>query len=528
MALDDKHPEYVKRLPQWQKVSDCYEGEEQVKSEAATYLPPTSSMRAKGYGKNTNSSGQQAYDAYILRALFHEFFYDSVIGMMGAIHRKPPSFKVPASLEPVVEKATARGESLTDLWRKITEQQLVPGRQGLLVDVPSGRTGEVKPYIAQYSAETIINWDVGDPEEGEEDIELVVLDESGFKRAADFSWKFVRKYRVLTRAAQAAATGAEDQRAPAAGTYVVAVVSEDGAGLLDGDVAKAAFVAPSLAGRTLERIPFVFLNVNDLAPEPDRPCLIGLARLALAIYRGEADYRQTLYLQGQATVVRIGATKEQQKIQVGAGAVLDVDVGGDAKYITPPSDGLEEQRMALENDKKQASSFTMQFLANEAGAGDQSGSALRIRVAGRTTTLASVQRAAAAAIREALIHCGRFQGLSEEVLQAIEVTPNMEFADEVAEPGAPSQIMDAKQKGAPLCRESIHAWLKRKGFTTMEFEEELERILEEDAALGTLGGTDTDMDDPEDEEEDDPPPPRKAPRRAPAKQPAKRPARAAR
>lgn len=517
MALDDKHPKYLERLPQWKIVGDCYAGEEKIKAEGATYLPPTSSMRARGWGKKLDSSGQKAYDAYILRALFHEFFRDAVVGMLGSIHRKPPSFKVPPGLDDFVKKASSKGESLELFWRRITEAQLVPGRCGVLVEVPTGSKPGADPFLAFYAAETIINWDVGQREQGEEMLELVVLDESDFRRKADLSWGFVRQYRVLTRSAEAATIGETDQAPQAAGTYVVKVFVEDEKGNLETDPSKADYVAPSLAGVTLEQIPFVFFNVNDVAADPDIPPLIGLARLCLAIYRGEADYRQTLFMQGQATVVRIGATKDQQKIEVGAGAVLDVDVGGDAKYIGAPSEGISEQRQALDNDKREASSFTIQFLATEGGDA-ASGTALRIRVSARTTTLATVQNAVAMGMRDALIHAGRFKGIPEEQLQDIEVTPNLEFSEDGAEPTSVSVIMDGIVKGAPLSRESFHAWLKKKGFTTMEFEQEMEAILGEAADMPLpTAGVDPNAPQPPPAPGETPPEPPPAPPPAPKK-----------
>ena len=84
-------------------------------------------------------------------------------------------------------------------------------------------------------------------------------------------------------------------------------------------------------------IPFVFINSKDLSTIPDKPPLDSLARLALAIYRAEADYRQNLFMQGQDTLVRIGSTFEQddenKAVRMGAGARLDMPVNGDAMYI---------------------------------------------------------------------------------------------------------------------------------------------------------------------------------------------------
>ncbi|MBD4208505.1 hypothetical protein GUH47_21445, partial [Xanthomonas citri pv. citri] len=51
------------------------------------------------------------------------------------------------------------------------------------------------------------------------------------------------------------------------------------------------YIEPTIRGKTLNRIPFVFINSKDIVARPDDPPLLGLVNLALAIYRGDADYR---------------------------------------------------------------------------------------------------------------------------------------------------------------------------------------------------------------------------------------------
>jgi hypothetical protein len=89
------------------------------------------------------------------------------------------------------------------------------------------------------------------------------------------------------------------------------------------------FIIPSLAGKPLDAVPFVFVGPRDLVPTPDMPVLMPLARIALAIYRTEADYRQALYMQGQDTLVVVGqqATLDQ-KTTVGAFGSIDLPIGG--------------------------------------------------------------------------------------------------------------------------------------------------------------------------------------------------------
>jgi hypothetical protein len=58
-----------------------------------------------------------------------------------------------------------------------------------------------------------------------------------------------------------------------------------------------------------------------------------MARLGLAIYRTEADYRQALYMQGQDTLVIWAATVSRDRQQVGAFGSIELPLGGEAKFI---------------------------------------------------------------------------------------------------------------------------------------------------------------------------------------------------
>ena len=106
---------------------------------------------------------------------------------------------------------------------------------------------------------------------------------------------------------------------------------------------------------TLPFIPFVFCNSDSTCLDPTKPPYLDLVYLSLAIYRGEADYRQSLFMQGQDTLVISGALMGQesgvQSVQVGAsGGIYFSSSEGKAEFIGVNSQGLSEQRTALEND----------------------------------------------------------------------------------------------------------------------------------------------------------------------------------
>ena len=356
MALDDKHPEYVARLGEWLQMRDTYAGEREVKRKRLDYLPATEAMIQDGMTQ-PSSPGWKDYEAYLKRAYFHDSVRDAVKAMVGIMHMKPAVIKLPPKLAPMVDKATIQGEGLQMLMRRINEAQLVYGRCGLLVDAPTGVDPfNAIPYISFYEPERIINWDAGRRDEGRNLLELVVLDESGFQREG-FTWVNERKHRVLARGIPNSLESGWT-RPTTADKFALCVKVNDMSMPIPSD-----FINPQIGGILLDDIPFVFIGANDLVPEPEVPPLLGLSNLALAIYRGEADYRQTLFLQGQNTLVIIGrAGDDDEQLRVGAKGVINIRIGGDAKYIGVSAAGLGEMRTSLKTDQDNAGAMGVAFM----------------------------------------------------------------------------------------------------------------------------------------------------------------------
>lgn len=463
MPYKNRHPAYAEIAPDWEVMRDTYRGERRIKERRTKYLPATRGQELDGMAEG--QPGRISYNGYIGRAVFPDLVATAVSAMLGIMHAKPAKIELPARLEPLRERATVRGESLEILLRRINEAQLVTGRIGLLLDVPTGAPPKALPYIATYSAESIVNWDDGARDElVQQKLNLVVLDESEYERdPTDFSWSFKQKYRVL-------ALGPIGTNEPV-GQYRSAVFR-------DGEEAYAeeAFVVPSIGGRTLDFIPFEFINSKDLVSDPDDPPLLGLARLALAIYRSEADYRQALFMQAQDTLVIKGDLDDTKPVRAGAGAAIKLPADGDAKYIGTNSLGIPEMRQAIENDRRAAGEQGGRLLDN-LGKEAEAAEALRIRVAARTATLNSVALTAAAGLQEILRKAALWVGADPaEVI----VQPHLEFTDNTIDGRSLVDIMTAKAMGLPLSRRSVHQQMRLRGMTERTFEEELAEIEQEE------------------------------------------------
>ncbi len=462
MAIDSAHPLYSTYLTDWKLCRDSYRGERIVKESGQTYLPATPGQHADGM-TTANAPGSQSYKSYKERAVFPDFVAIAVETFIGLMWSKPPTIELPAQLEAMRDKATTRCESLEQLLRRINEQQLVVGRAGMLLDLAATPTIEHPlPYIAVYNAEHIINWDDGNREQVLKDsLNLVVLDESEYERNADFEWEYKKKHRVLVLG--------ETLENEATADYKVGLFDEDLS-----SYSEESLTTPSIRGQALQKIPFTFVNSKDTVSSPDDPPLLGLARLCMTIYRGEADYRQSLFLQGQDTLVVIGSNDDDVH-RVGAGAAINLPAGGEAKFIGVSSDGLGEQRQALENDRQLAANKAGELIDSRSKE-KESGEALNKRIAAKTATLNQIALSGAEALQSILRTAAEWVGANPE---EVVVTPNLDFANMEMAGRELIDLMTARSLGAPLSKESIHKLMQDKNLTEMSFEDE-QRIVEEE------------------------------------------------
>ncbi|QEQ95129.1 structural phage protein [Vibrio phage vB_VpS_BA3] len=472
------HPLYTAMLSVWTMCRDCEGGSRVIKSKRDTYLPPTSGMLADGFSNtNLNSLGSKVYETYITRAYYPDVFKDAVETAVGIMHRKPANIKLSPKLEQLRDRASDGGETLQLLLRRINAEQLTTGRLGLMGDIRV-KNGKEEPVILVYKESTAYNWDDSSRSRADSNLRFVMLDESSYELNDSFAWVWKEKSRVLALVdptTKRIAQLDDDGKIPDNAVYGYAEIESDD------ELAEKEFTIVSVKGSNVDGIAFTFVNSRDLLSIPDTPPLEGLADLSLLIYRGEADYRQNLFMQGQDTLVTIGDVGGEdddgdgKTTRTGAGARLALPVNGDAKYIGVDSQGLPEQRQALEADYKRAEKKTSKLMSGTNT--QESGDALRIRAASQTATLPQIAQSGAAGLQYILRKLAQMLGDNPE---DVVVTPNMEFTDKGGNPVDLKSIMEAKLLGAPISIESIHSWSKRSGFTDYDWEEEQKKLAEDD------------------------------------------------
>lgn len=468
MGLQSKHPSYDESAPDWETMRDFIAGAKKVRARGEKYLPATPGMRLDGM--EPNQPGRKDYEAYKKRARVPDYVQKAVEVIVGLLHQKDAIIELPKALEYLRQRASVTGEPLDALHRRINVEQISTGRLGLLVDMKENPDpANPDPYIALYATESITNWDDNTETDEFGALNLVVLDESGYARIDEFVWKTIEKYRVLQLGQLK--ENEDGKEVYKSGTFS----TPSGLTFVESDMR-----TPMLRGTTLDFIPFTFINSKDLLSSCDNPPLIGLADLCEGIYQSEADYRLSLYMQAQDTLVVIGGVKnptglpgEPEAIRTGAGARIDVDQGGDAKYIGFSSDGLSEQRVALENDRKRAQIQAGELIQNN-GSQMESGQALSTRFNAQTATLNQLATTAAAGLQNALRQIAKWVGANPD---EVKVTPNTEFIDFALNGAEFKALMEAIGMGFPMSEESLHALAADRGLTVMDFVTEMGKVV---------------------------------------------------
>jgi hypothetical protein len=430
--ITTKHPEYLEMVEPWQTVRDTMKGEHNIKSKGETYLPMTSGQDAL-----PAADGYARYDAYKSKARFFDLAAPAVRGLVGIAHDKPAYVEVPPRMEYIIEDATASGDTLDDLARKVTRESLQTGRTPLLVDAP---TDGGLPYISLYAAESLINWKQDDM-----GYYLAVLMEPRQVADDEFSHEMANSYRVL--------------RYDEFGYTVQVFVETNGELVLESEYAIELDAMPlSVAGA---------INTNA---SPDEPPILPISRSAVSAYQISADYKQSLYMTTQPTPCTRGLG-DDKPTTIGADTVWHLPEGGDAFYMEVSGNGIALNKQAIDDELLRAEYHGSKLLQQ----GDQvhSAEALKLRMLSQYATLQSVVMSGGEAIEQALRSIAVWLKLNPD---DVIYQPNTDFVSTV-ELNQMSVINQAVMAGT-LPREILFEAARKAGYTK-KTDEELTDMIEE-------------------------------------------------
>lgn len=339
-------PEYTAAQSRWRLVRDVCKGSETIKKRGDLYLP-------RPNPSDDSDDNKLRYDSYQQRAVFYNATGRTKNSLVGAVFRTWPTLTVPGALDYVNKDADGQGISIYQQSQSVIGHLLEVGRHGLLVDYPSVQSGAIsradsaasgiRPAIASYVAESIINWKtrkVG----GQYLLSLVVLKEVVDKDTPDgFGVEAVDQYRVL--------------RLTDEGIYQQELWTEEDGWSAPNDIS----IPLDGSGKPWRIIPFAFLGSENNDSSLDDAPLYDMAEINIGHYRNSADYEEASYLVGQPQPWMSGLDEqwrdhlEENGIYLGSRAPWLLPSGGACGMMqAQPNtlakeamDGKEDQMVAL-------------------------------------------------------------------------------------------------------------------------------------------------------------------------------------
>jgi len=470
------HPEYTYWNEYWSQMYDTVElGEKQIKAKSDFYLPKTE-------GQEKDASGNK-YEAFKKRATYRNFGKITIRKALGLLHSKAYKYTLPNKLKYLEKKATLHNDDLNSLIRDINKEQLTYSRCGLLIDMPKNETYKAEPYIERYKPYKIIDWYEGDYGLNTygtpiRQLAYVKLDESGnVFNFEDKSWSFKNKYRVL-----ALALYQDNQLLDSPKYYTFTFTDEnifkgiDLQNIYTKDIEAGDIIIPTISGKALNQIPFVFINATHTDSRIEMPVLYEQSNISLAYYRGDANYRQALHYQVFALLYLIGFEEKDFENGVNAdGYIATTNPSAKAGYAQISGAGIQAMQLSQNDLKREANEEGIVITDKE---GVESGKALTTRMALQTSNLTEIAETCAEGITKVLRIISEWMGIDEE----IKIIPNTDFKLEVEKAQELVNVTQVYNLGN-MTKIDYYNWQKDNNFTNLsweEFDKEIDNAIIED------------------------------------------------
>lgn len=468
MKVDTTHPDYNYWVAEWAKCRTVAAGARAIKAAGATYLPPLGSHEGPG---------DEAYKAYLARALFYSATSRTIDALTGLVFRKAPMIE---AADVLVDDPLLSGKTLRQFADVALEEVLLTNRFGVLVNystestegmtIAQAESENARAVLVPYTAESIINWRYTTVNRRRV-LSMVVLKEMVDKATDGFESDMVAQYLVL-------------DLEPESGRYRQRRFEKNG-----GDftlVSEHYPVAPD--NKVFTEIPFFICSENG-ADELAEPPLADLCEVNLAHYRTSADYEHGVHFCGLPTLFGTGFKMEEgQSFPIGS-AQIYTTMNAEAKveFLEFQGAGLGEVVTNLERKEKMMAALGARLL-QEAPRQVETASALNLKQNSENSILASVANAVSDTLTQALTLASEWSGLGDNAV----IELNTDFQVEGLDPQMITALLAGVQQGK-ISTETFLYNLKRGEILAddVSIEDEMDRTEGQDLPPVT-GGFDGD------------------------------------
>lgn len=416
MPINSTHPSYSTDASDF--TSDAYNG------------------KVHKYVKKLQLQSQADYEAYISRSSYFNVIKRTTDALIGAMLRKP-------YLTNQENIQVSDGMSFDTMLSYALRDIFLTSRVGILVDFDESLGS---PVMVPYNNNAITNW--GD--------DFIVLAEDYYE--VDPEDKYIKviacQYRELTLID---------------GVYTVNIWRKTS------NRQKEEWfifdtVVPTVRGRALDYIPFVFINDRDTTCECRSPIMYNMAELNVGHFRTMADVEQCAHFLAlpQPYMTKGFVDSEITSAYIGSPNIWVLEEGASVGYLEFSGQGFNSL-MALANKKEeQMATLGAKFVAK---AGVESAEALRLRTAGESATLVSMINALEQGIQMACRFYAQWLGMDPA---RITFEMNRDFTNVAASP----QEIDTLARLLSSGQISQETFLQRlyEGEVVDDVKQEMERL----------------------------------------------------
>lgn len=349
----------------WTAIRHAMIGEVAIKQHGVLYLPQPDGMDECQYG------------AFLDRAVFYNMVYRTVTGLTGAIFRRDPRLlKHGPKLKELTKRISKDGLSLNLFTKVVTQEMLSVGRYGILVDKGASDSVTVKPYLAGYTCENILDWSTTEIE-GRDEYDYILLREfkpdrrlyrfeGNTAKPNDSYGKLFINYRIL-RLVYDEDTGRN--------VYQQEFYTRDGE---DADLTETPEIStPLVYGVPMDRIPFRFFNATTNLSEVEKPPILDILTLNMSHYKTYAHLEHGRFYTANPVYFVTGG-QEDDEYHIGPSVVWEIGHDEKAGIIEFNGHGLRSLENALETKETQVASLGGRLLGDSKTAG-QSDNQVKIK-----------------------------------------------------------------------------------------------------------------------------------------------------
>jgi hypothetical protein len=404
MPINSTHHAYEKFADKWERTRDTFDGSDAVKEKGSKYLP-----QVQGQNKDE-------YNAYKMRALYFDGVERTVRGLVGAVMRIDPIVEAPNKLKELFGDITNTGVSLNNLISTMIQEQLLMGRQGLLIDYDNSFK---RTYLLHYITEQITNW---------LDDKIILQEASKIPKDDIYDIKYETQYRELTL---------KDSQ------YIVNIWTKN---TKDDEWVKGDDIVAENKNKTLDFIPFVSISTDGFNLEPSKSSVLSLADVSLSLYRTSADLEHGRHYTALPTPYVTGyEAQDGVKFNIGPSKIwLLPRVEAKVGLLEFTGQGLKALSIGMDEKIAMMAALGSQLLQGQK-AGVEAADTVRLRQNAEASTLVGAVKMVEKAITQALVMMNDWSGWGGT--DTISVKLNTDFVDSKMSPQEITAMMSAWQGG---------------------------------------------------------------------------------